>query len=227
MLKVDKTDIKKKRTLKIFINAAAQIIEQEGIEGVTIRKVAQIAGYNSATIYNYFDNITQLVSMAAMKFIDDYVHDLPNYVEQADNEMEEFLAIWRCFCKHCFENPEIYYAVFTEDIGDKPDNLIGDYYSLYPKELENIPDALTEMLTESDFAKRCRIMITPCIEAKYFTLEEAEEINELIRLIYQGMLSLIINNRIDYSAEEATTKVMKHIRKIVKKRTTFTPEKNY
>ncbi len=221
MIKVDKNDIKKKRTLKIFIDAAAQIIEQEGISGVTIRKVAQIAGYNSATIYNYFDNSTQLISLAAMKFIDEYVHDLPNYIDKADNEMEEFIFIWECFCNHCFKNPEIYYAVFTEDVGSQPDNLIEDYYSLYPEELENIPDVLTEMLTEPDFAKRCQILITPCIQADYFEPKEAAEVNELIRLIYQGMLSLIINNRIDYSAEEAADHVIKHIKKIIEERTDF------
>lgn len=39
---------------KYFVDATAEIIEEEGVENVTIRKVADRAGYNSATIYNYF-----------------------------------------------------------------------------------------------------------------------------------------------------------------------------
>ncbi len=44
-----------------FIDATNEIIENEGIESVTIRKVANLAGYNSATIYNYFENLDHLI----------------------------------------------------------------------------------------------------------------------------------------------------------------------
>ena len=44
-----------------FIDAAFSIIETEGVENITIRKVAGIAGYNSSTIYNYFEDLDQLV----------------------------------------------------------------------------------------------------------------------------------------------------------------------
>ena len=38
---------------KAWLEAALE----EGIEAITIRKVAALAGYNSATLYNYFANI--------------------------------------------------------------------------------------------------------------------------------------------------------------------------
>ena len=54
LIRPDKKTIQKRRMMGYFIEAASQIIEEEGMEGVTIRKVADIAGYNSATMYNYF-----------------------------------------------------------------------------------------------------------------------------------------------------------------------------
>ena len=36
--------------LSRFISAASQIMEEEGMEAVTIRRVAQMAGYRSSTI---------------------------------------------------------------------------------------------------------------------------------------------------------------------------------
>ncbi|KXS41065.1 MULTISPECIES: TetR/AcrR family transcriptional regulator [unclassified Candidatus Frackibacter] len=218
MVKVNKEDIKKMRTLRLFIDATAQIIEQKGIEGVTIREVAKITGYNSATIYNYFDNCNELISFAAMKFISDYVQAIPEYIAEADSPLEKFLAVWQCFCEYCFDDPQLYYAIFTADIGDKPENLIKDYYSLFPDDLGDPPQDLVPMLMESDFSKRCEILIEPCVKTGYFTKEQAEEINELIRLIYQGMLSLMINNRIDYSTEKAVERTMKHIRMVVNER---------
>ncbi|GAB6138073.1 TetR/AcrR family transcriptional regulator [Halanaerobaculum tunisiense] len=216
MINIQQCDINKKRTLKVFINAAAQIIEEEGIEAVTIRKVAAIAGYNSATIYNYFDNSKQLISFAATRFINThYLQALPDYIDQADNALERFLAIWDCFFEYCFKHPKLYYAVFTENIGNRPDNLTRNYYALFPEEIDNYPSELTPMIMESNFAKRCQIVLKPCIEEGYFTKQEATEINQMIRLLYQGMLSLFINQRVDYSAKEATQIIISHIRKII------------
>ncbi|AGB42063.1 transcriptional regulator [Halobacteroides halobius DSM 5150] len=216
MVNIQNYGIKKKRTLKVFINAAAQIIENKDIEAVTIRKVAEIAGYNSATIYNYFDNSNQLVSLAAIRFINThYLKTLPDYISQANNCLDKFLLTWECFCEYCFKHPKLYYAVFTENIGEQPNNLFDNYYTLFPEEIKGYPQELTPMIKESNFDKRCQIAIQPCIEKGYFTKQEATQINEMIRLLYQGMLSLFINNRVNYSAEEATQKVMSHIRQIV------------
>lgn len=43
-----------------FIEATAAIIEEEGYDHITIRKIADKAGYNSATIYNYFSELSHL-----------------------------------------------------------------------------------------------------------------------------------------------------------------------
>ncbi|GAB6099232.1 TetR/AcrR family transcriptional regulator [Halanaerocella petrolearia] len=215
MINIEQCSLKKKHILKIFIKATTQIIEEEGIEAVTIRKVADIAGYNSATIYNYFDNSNQLVSLAAVKFINNYIKALPDYIKNADNTLDRFILIWKCFCEYCFKQPKLYYAVFTENIGNQPENLMRNYYSIFPNKVNNHPQELVPMLMEADFAKRCEIAIQPCIDKDYFTEKEAAEINEIIRLIYQGMLSLLINNRVNYSAEEATNKTISHIKRTV------------
>lgn len=215
MVSVDRNDIKKIRTLKIFIDAAVQIIEEKGIEAVTIREVAKIAGYNSATIYNYFDNRNQLVFFAAVQFIGDYVQDLPGYMNQSDNILERFILNWECFCKYSFKKPQIYYALFTADIGDYPEDLIQNYYTLFPEVIDNAPQELIPMLLESDLSKRASLAIQPCIEEGYFSQEEAAELDEMIMLVYQGMFSLLTNNRLNYSVEEAIDRTVKYIRRIV------------
>ena len=44
--------LKRKRIMIYFIEAAEKLIRQNGIENLSIRKIATEAGYNSATIYN-------------------------------------------------------------------------------------------------------------------------------------------------------------------------------
>jgi len=112
-----------------------------------------------------------------------------------------------------------FYAIFTENIGDSSENLFKKYYQLFPEELDNIPKRYIPMLLESELSKRCSIHIKPCIEAGYFTTDMAEEVDERIRLIYHGMLSLMVNNRLEYSQKEATEVFMNYIRSITNDRT--------
>lgn len=218
MIQFKENDIKKKRILKAFINSVREVINEEGIENVTIRKIAKLAGYNSATIYNYFDNLNQLIFFGAISYLDDYVNAIPFYLNKSDDELNQFLLIWECFAKNSFNNPHIFYAIFTENIGDSSENLFKMYYQLFPEELDNIPKKYIPMLLESELQKRCSIHIKPCIEAGYFTTERAAEVDERIRLLYHGMLSLMINNRLDYTKEEALNVFMKYITSITDKK---------
>ncbi len=215
MIHFTEDDIKKKRTIKIFIAATARIIKNEGIESVTIRRVAKLSGYNSATIYNYFDNIQQLIFFAAIKFIKDYVREMPSYIDQSSDPLERFLLMWEIFCLHSFRKPQIYYAIFSVDIGDRPENLVSSYYKLFPEELGNPPEDLIPMLLESTLSKRNSLAIQPSVDKGYFSPEEAKYIDEVTRLVYHGMISLMVNNRVDYSAEEAVEKTINHIRQVI------------
>jgi len=215
MFHIGKGDIKKKRVIKLFIEAASDIIDEEGIEGVTIRKVAERTGYNSATIYSYFDNLRQLVFFAAAASLHDYVAAMPSYISSGKTTLEQFLLMWECFCRYSFQKPRVYYAVFSDDIGAQPEALVAHYYELFPEELEEAPAYLQPMLRETDLRQRNLIAIGICTKAGCFDSKDEGAVEEAIRLVYQGMLTLFINRRVRFPVEEAVRRTMRHIRKIV------------
>jgi len=215
MINIDSDDIKKKRTLKYFIEATKEVILDKGIEKVTIRNVAKRAGYNSATIYNYFDNYKQLIFFASLDFLSKYTQAMPNYIAKGGNEIERFVLMWECFCKYSFENPNIYYAIFTDELGDHPENLMEKYFQIFPQKLGNPPERLLPMLLDPDLANRASVASKPLIEKGYLSKNQAEEVDNMITYIYHGMLTLMINNRINYTSEEAVRKIKKHIKTIV------------
>lgn len=53
---------------KLFIDTTVTIIKEEGVEKVSIRKIAKITGYNSATLYTYFKNLDYLILLSSIKF---------------------------------------------------------------------------------------------------------------------------------------------------------------
>ena len=215
MIDFDSKDIKKKRTLKIFIEATRDIIEEKGIDQVTIRGVAKKAGYNSATIYNYFDNCNQLIFFASLDFLGEYSQAMPDYIADTDNELDRFIKMWECFCKYSFENPRIYYAIFTDNIGDHPEILMEKYFNIFPEKLDTAPEDLLPMLSDPDLSHRAAIASKPLIENDYLSPEIAHQMDNMITYIYHGMLTLMVNQRIKYSSDQALKIITKQIKSIV------------
>lgn len=215
MIDFDNKDLKKKRMLKIFIEATRDLIENKGIEKVTIRGVAKKAGYNSATIYNYFDNCRQLIFFASLDFLGEYSQAMPEYIADAENEIDRFIKMWECFCKYSFENPKIYYAIFTDNIGDNPEILMEKYFNLFPEKLGTPPADLMPMLSDPDLSHRAAIASKPLIEKNYLSQKTAREMDKMITYIYHGILTLIVNQRIEYSSDQALKIITSQIKSIV------------
>ncbi|GAB7388153.1 TetR/AcrR family transcriptional regulator [Bacillaceae bacterium] len=212
---MDKKEIQTMRMMRYFIDATVQIIKEEGIENVTIRKIADLAGYNSATIYNYFQEVSHLIFFAAMTFLKRYTDALPAYIARGKTPLERFLLIWECFCKFSFEEPKIYQAIFASNLGDHPENLLKNYYTIFPTDIMNLPEELLPMVLESNLSERSKIALRKCVEEGYIKKENVDEIVELTNLIWHGMLSLLLNYRTHYTPEEAAKVTMKYIRQIV------------
>ena len=203
------------RMWKYFIEATVEIIEEEGIGQVTIRKVADRAGYNSATIYNYFSEVSHLIFFASMKLLKSYTDDVTVYMDKGRTPLEKYMFAWECFCKHSFLKPDIFHAVFIMDLGDQPEKLIRNYYEIYPADLINIPEELKPILFERSMSKRGKSILQ--FAAKEGQIDEfrVDDINEITILIWQGMLTNILNNRLGYKLEEAELITMQYIRQIV------------
>lgn len=200
--------------MNYFIEAAAEIIEKEGFDKVTIRKIADKAGYNSATIYNYFEDLSHLIFFASMSMVRSYTNALPAYLEKANNPLERYFNIWECFCKYSFQSPKAYYAVFTSNLGTHPINM-RNYYEYSPSDITQDlekDDDITSMLLESDKSKRTLISLDQCIREGYIQEVDAQKLADVHSLIWHGMLTLFINNRTAHTAEQAAEKTLKLIR---------------
>ncbi|WP_339251723.1 TetR/AcrR family transcriptional regulator [Sporosarcina sp. FSL W8-0480] len=207
--------IQMSRMWKYFIEATVEIIEEEGIDQVTIRKVADRAGYNSATIYNYFKEVSHLIFFASMKLLKGYTDDVSVYMNRGKTPLEKYILSWECFCKHSFQQPAIFHAVFIMDLDDHPETLIERYYEMYPSDLIHIPDELKPILFERNVTKRGKSLLQQAAKEGQINEQLVDSLNEMTILLWQGMLTNILNNRMDYTLEEAEQKTMEYIQQII------------
>ena len=74
-----------------FIEAARELIDQEGLESLSIRKIAEKAGFHNSTIYLYFRDMDHLVMLATLKHFTDYSRSLARLSRQNLPPLDNFL----------------------------------------------------------------------------------------------------------------------------------------
>lgn len=197
--------IKRRRVSKAFIDAAFEIIEKDGVAAITNRGVAEIAGYNSATIYNYFENLDHLVFMASMRFIKRYSTHLLKKLEKIDDPLERLFIIWDVFCDYSFARPDVYKSIFFSSISTDLDICFKDYYLLYPEDLVSTKNqTLSVMFGEYNIYKRGKSILQDCIEKGIFRPEDIDQLSDRIYIIYEGMLFRVIRGRTTKEEAKAT-----------------------
>ncbi|TSB46590.1 TetR/AcrR family transcriptional regulator [Alkalicoccobacillus porphyridii] len=219
---MDKRNIKMQRMWKYFIEAAADIIQDEGIDQVTIRKIADKAGYNSGTLYNYFDDLSHVLFFASMRFLKPYTTEAAETLKKGNNSIEKYLLAWECFCKHSFTDPKLFHTIFLMDIGSKPDALFEQYYQVYSSDILDFPEDLKPVLFQQSMTKRGLSLLEQAVSEGVIEEAQIESINELTTLVWQGMLTNLLNKRQSYTPEVATKKTMNYIHQIVTHREVFT-----
>lgn len=207
--------MKRRRMWTYFIDATEDLIKTEGFKQVTIRNVAEKAGYNSATIYNYFGEFSHLLFFASFKFLKPYLEKVTKEMKKEDDPVKKYLVSWECYSEYSFKTPDIFHAAFFMDLGDHPDNLFKSYFELYPSDLLEIPEELLPLIMDRNITSRGRFALNGIITAGIISEVQADEMNELTNLVWQGMFSDFLNNRTHYSAEEAHERTMKYVQKII------------
>jgi AcrR family transcriptional regulator len=224
-MRAGRKEIQKERMWRYFIDATVEIIDQEGIENVTIRKVADKAGFTSSTVYNYFQELSHLIFFAAMRFTRDYIKDLPKYMDQGTNTIEKWLYGWVCFCKHSFEKPHIYSVIFINNLGLVPEDLLDHYYKTYRNDLIGLPEQIQSIILEHTLSKRSTLFVQQAVNEGLIKQKDVEFISETTHLIWMGMMTTVLNNRRTYSIDEANRQTMYYVYESVMK--VVPPEKRH
>ena len=183
---------KRKRIMSYFINATIELMEKEGIENLTIRKVAEQAKYNSA------------------------MQETLIHKAEGKDFQEWYLGQWRCFCRHSFQRPRIYNFLFFSPEGTQNLNeVFRRYYEIYPNEKEEKTEDYEGFLKEGDFFKRNEDLLRDVIRERNYEISEQEikELNEMSVLIYRGMLAIMRSDRDKPTVDEAVDKTVRYLAK--------------
>lgn len=101
-------------------SAKKQIIEN-GIESVSVRKIAEDTGYSYATIYNYFADLNAFLWVVKKEMIKDLISWLTNSLIGIELNLDGIKKIFHLYIKYFFDYPNIYKFFFFYSV--TPTNL--------------------------------------------------------------------------------------------------------
>ncbi len=106
----------------VVLDAAFGLIEAEGLEGFSTRRLAALLGLSSMTLYNYFDNREAILRAVALRGLADF---FANYSarraaseEARRHPLGAFLALAEEFLRFGRERPRLYLFLFDSSLAD-------------------------------------------------------------------------------------------------------------
>ncbi|MHC1704458.1 MAG: TetR/AcrR family transcriptional regulator [Tenuifilaceae bacterium] len=110
--------IQENRMKGYFIQAAKDILKGEGVKSISVRSIADQAGYSYATLYNYFKDIKDLFFECIKDFQDECEEFVVNESKSEQRGIEKIKAISRAYARYFVQYPGIFELFFIEKITD-------------------------------------------------------------------------------------------------------------
>lgn len=206
---MEKLSLKKKRVMMYFIEATQELILAEGVKNISIKKIADKAGYNTGTIYNYFENLEVLILYASINFLKEYATELKSEIKSDMKAIEIYETLYKIFVKHSFRKPVIFHVLFFGKYSKFLPIVIKRYYQIFPTEIEGQMDIIKNILNEGNIHNRDLPLIQQMVKEGSISEAEAPFIMETVVRLHHSYLEDILHERMTQSMEEYTKSFFK------------------
>lgn len=111
-----KNKIHENRIKAYFLDSAVSIIRSEGIRSLSVRNLAEKAGYSYATLYNYFESLDDLVSQCIDIFIEECVEFVRNQSNTKASAAEIIKSKTKAYMNYFIQYTGTYELLFLEKL---------------------------------------------------------------------------------------------------------------
>ena len=97
---------------KEYILKTAEMIKRDGIENLSIRKIAKELCCSSASLYRYFSGLDELIYYAELGQLKAYIQSINESSLIWENVWDKYVGIWYCYAMEAFRKPISYNLLF-------------------------------------------------------------------------------------------------------------------
>ncbi len=190
---MDRKEIQEQRMKQYFIQATKEILRSEGLKNVSVRNIAEKAGYSYATLYNYFKDAKDLVFECVRDFQQECREFIESEIDGANEGTERIRSINLAYVKYFVQYPgifELFYLEKTSDLAHKQPTV---------QMINNFLDHVTDKDWQIAIAQQK-------IEKEGVSLLQTQ-----IKFFIVGLLVSYINRRLEVDYPEIMTMVDNHL----------------
>jgi len=107
-------EIQEQRMKGYFIQATKDILKGEGLRSISVRNIAERAGYSYATLYNYFKDAKDLIFECVVDFQEECEEFVKNETKKDPSGLGKIKAIAKAYIKYFIQYPGIFELFFIE-----------------------------------------------------------------------------------------------------------------
>jgi AcrR family transcriptional regulator len=178
----EKKQLKRDRIRDYFLNAAKEIILEDGVESITVRSVADKAGYSYATLYNYFEDLNSLLWHTKYSLINDVFAWMKEAVTGLPENISGLKKTYEVYMSYYFEHPSVFNFFYNHKVSP--------------------PQSIAEA-TELDFDKAMRETFKGLVLACKLREEDVPVAYRLLVYVVHGLLMLHFSGNADSTPEMA------------------------
>lgn len=129
----------------LALNAAETLIRQQGLTGLSARKIAQDIGYTVGSLYNVFKNLDDLILHVNARTLDELQLRLQQEPASDDTPQAELYALAHAYLNFALHDTHRWRAIFDHSL-TQPDEVIPDWYRAKIAELFSLVEIRLQAL---------------------------------------------------------------------------------
>jgi AcrR family transcriptional regulator len=115
---MEKKEIQEQRMRGYFIQATKEMLKGEGLKSLSVRNIADRAGYSYATLYNYFKDVQELIFLCVKDFQDDCEETVKSRTSGMAPGKDRIKAKVSGYITYFIEYPGIFELFYLEKMTD-------------------------------------------------------------------------------------------------------------
>lgn len=171
-----------------LIKAASALLAESKPQDVSIRSIAAAAGCTTGAVYRQFTGAEDLIRVACIKFLEDYMVDLNDILLMDDKPLEQHIAMWRSFGRQAFANVDVFELMFWDMDEDTLNDAIFAYYQEFPESWRKLSGFQVMVFFSSNIRERNFLTLKRCMAKYKLSEEEVGIINDLELNSFRGLL---------------------------------------
>lgn len=177
------------RNLKIdLINKTYEILKNEGIQNIKIRRIASEIGCTSTVIYKHFDDLDHLLALASIRSLKEYIVDYMLIASERVGTIDIHACLWRRFAEYAFEDIEMFELLFIGKYKEHLEELIFEYFALFRDEFSNIDAYEAVILFSNDIFEREFILVRRDANNGFIPFNNIRLITDTLVYTFYGIL---------------------------------------